>query len=55
MSNLTNSYETPNQVTHVNNKTFKRKRIKNLNSEIKELKFKINHLGIENKFFWNWP
>ncbi|MDB4834363.1 FkbM family methyltransferase [Acidimicrobiia bacterium] len=31
------------------------KRIKNLNSEIKELKFKINHLGIENKFFWNWP
>ena len=31
------------------------KRIKNLNKQIMELKLKITNLGIENKFFWNWP
>lgn len=31
------------------------KRIKNLNKQIMELKLKITNLGIDNKFFWNWP
>jgi len=31
------------------------KRIQNLDKQILELKNKIKHLGIENKFFWNWP
>ena len=31
------------------------KRIKNLDKQIVELKLKITNLGIENKFFWNWP
>ena len=31
------------------------KRIEGLNLEIIELKQKIKNLGIEKKFFWNWP
>ncbi len=31
------------------------KRIRNLNNRIDELKIKINKLGFDKKFLWNWP